>query len=96
MVNGPVFGAPTGKAFLNNLRLLAGTTDKAEGAKKMLSTLLQGVESLVEAFGGKSATLIQIGGHPETTRSARPSSPRRQSSIAMTSPNRVCSQSRPN
>jgi len=66
MVNGPVFGAPTGKAFLNNLKLLAGTTDKAEGAKKMLLTVLQGVESLVEAFGGKSATLIQMGGHPET------------------------------
>ncbi len=66
MVNGPVFGAPTGKAFLKNLKLLAATTDKAEGAKKVLSTVLQGVESLVEAFGGKSATLIQLGGHPET------------------------------
>lgn len=66
MVNGPVFGAPTGKAFLKNLKLLAGTTDKAEGAKKVLSTVLQSVESLVEAFGGKSATLVQMGGHPET------------------------------
>jgi hypothetical protein len=28
--------------------------------------VLQGVESLVEAFGGKSATLTQLGGHPET------------------------------
>ncbi|MFA6965016.1 catalase family protein [Bosea sp. (in: a-proteobacteria)] len=66
MVNGPVFAAPTGKAFLKNLKLLAGTTDKAEGAKKALSTVLQSVESVVEAFGGKSATLVQLGGHPET------------------------------
>jgi hypothetical protein len=66
MVNGPVFGAATGKAFLKNLKLLAATTDKAEGAKKVLSTVLQGVESLVEAFGGKSPTLVQMGGHPET------------------------------
>lgn len=66
MVNGPVFAAPTGKAFLGNLKLLAATTDKAEGAKKVLSTVLQGVESLVEAVGGKSATLVQLGGHPET------------------------------
>ena len=66
MVNGPVFGAPTGKAFLKSLKLVAATTDKAEGAKKLLSTVLQGVESLVEMFGGKSATLIQMGGHPET------------------------------
>lgn len=66
MVNGPVFGAKTGKDFLKTLKLVASTTDKAEGAKKLLSTVLQGVESLVELFGGKSSTLIQLGGHPET------------------------------
>lgn len=66
MVQGPgLRRAPTGKAFLKKLKLLAGTTDRAEGAKKALSTVLQSVESLVEAFGGKSRTLIQIGGHPE-------------------------------
>jgi hypothetical protein len=66
MVNGPVFGAPTGKAFLKSLKLVAATTDKAEGAKKILSTALQGLESLVEVFGAKSPTLIALGGHPET------------------------------
>ncbi len=66
MVNGPVFAAPTGRAFLKNLKLLAGTTDKAQGAKKVLSSVLQSVESVVEALGGKSATLVQLGGHPET------------------------------
>ncbi len=66
MVNGPVFGAPTGKDFLKSLKLAAATTNKAERAKEVLSTVLQGVESLVEAFGGKSATLIQLGGHPKT------------------------------
>ena len=66
MVNGPVFGVPTGEAFLKSLKLVAATTDQAEGAKKVLSSVLQSVESLVEAFGGKSATLVQMGGHPET------------------------------
>jgi hypothetical protein len=66
MVNGPAFAAPTGKAFLKNLKLLASTTDKAPGLKKAVSTSLQAVERLVEAFGGKSPTLIQMGGHPET------------------------------
>lgn len=66
MVNGPVFGAPTGKAFLKSLKLVAATTDKAEGAKKILSTALQGLENLVEAFGEKSSTLVALGGHPGT------------------------------
>jgi hypothetical protein len=66
MVNGPAFAAPTAKAFLKNLKLLAGTTDKAEGLKKVLSAALRGVESLVEAVGGESGTLKALGGHPET------------------------------
>jgi hypothetical protein len=33
MINGPVFSAKTGKKFLGNLKLLAGTTDKAPGLK---------------------------------------------------------------
>jgi hypothetical protein len=66
MVNGPVFATPTGKAFLKNLKLVAATTDKLEGAKKVVSTVLQSVESLIEAGGSKSATLVALGGHPET------------------------------
>lgn len=66
MVNGPAFSAPNAKKFVGTLKLLAGTTDKAPGLKKALSTALQGVERAVEALGGKSTTLIALGGHPET------------------------------
>ncbi len=66
MVNGPVFGAPTPKKFLGIVKLLAGTTDKAPGLKKALSAALQQIEKVVEATGHKSATLVQLGGHPET------------------------------
>jgi len=65
-VNGKAFSAPNAKAFLANLSLLAGTTDKIGGLKKVLSAALQGVESLVEATGNKSPTLNALGGHQET------------------------------
>lgn len=66
MVNGPVFIAPNARKFLKNLKLLAATTDKAPGAKKLLSAALRGLESLVEKAGGESATLKALGGHPAT------------------------------
>lgn len=65
-VDGPVFAAPDAKGFLRSLKLLASTTDKAPNAKRVLSSVLQGVEKAVEAVGGKSGTLISMGGHPET------------------------------
>ncbi|KQP37411.1 catalase family protein [Pseudorhodoferax sp. Leaf274] len=66
MINGPVFTAPTAKKFLQSLKLLAATTDKAPGAKKLLSAALRGLESLVEKAGGESPTLKALGGHPAT------------------------------
>jgi catalase len=66
MVNGPAFSAPTAKKFAGTLKLVAATTDRAEGAKKALSAVLRGTERLVEAFGGKSSTLLALGGQPET------------------------------
>lgn len=65
-VDGPVFAAPDAKGFLKNLKLLAGTTDKAPNAKRMLSSVLQTVEKAIEAVGGQSGKLIAMGGHPET------------------------------
>lgn len=62
MVNGPAFAAPTPKAFLANLKLLAKTTDKAEGAKKLLSGLFRAAEAALEAVGGQSAFLTTLGG----------------------------------
>jgi catalase len=62
MVNGPAFAAPTPKAFLANLKLLAKTTDKAEGAKKALSALFRGAEAALEAVGVESSFLQTLGG----------------------------------
>ncbi len=66
LVNGPAFVAPTAKKFLGSLKMLAKTTDKMEGVKVAASSIAQGAEKLVEALGGKSPTLITMGGHPET------------------------------
>ena len=65
-VNGPAFSAPGPKKFLGNLKLLASTTDKAPGLKKVLSAVLRGTEKALEAVGGESGTLKALGGHPET------------------------------
>ncbi|MBK4994532.1 catalase family protein [Pseudomonas sp. S37] len=66
MVNAKAFTSATPKAFLKTLKLLAKTTDKAPGMKKALSAVLRGVESMVEALGGESGTLKDLGGHPQT------------------------------
>ena len=66
MVNGPAFSANNSKKFLMNLKMLASTTEKAEGAKKALSSVFQVIEKGIEAVGGKSSTLIALGGQPET------------------------------
>ena len=66
LINGPAFSAPSAAKFLGNLKLLAKTTDKAEGLKKVLSAALRGMESLLEAVGSKSSTLVALGGQPET------------------------------
>ena len=66
MANAPAFSAGTPKQFLRSLKPLAASTDAPQVLKKVLSAALRGVESAVEAVGGKSATLISLGGHPET------------------------------
>jgi hypothetical protein len=66
MVNAPAFTAATPKAFLANLKMLAKTTDKAPGLKKALSAVLRGTEAALEAVGGKSGTIVSLGGHPMT------------------------------
>lgn len=66
MVDGPAFSAPTAAKFLGNLKLVAKTTDKAEGAKIALSKVLRPVEKALEAIGGKSALLTTLGGHALT------------------------------
>ncbi|WP_136686139.1 catalase family protein [Falsirhodobacter xinxiangensis] len=64
MVNGPAFSAKDAAAFLKSLKLLAKTTDRAEWAKKALSSVLRGTERVLEAVGGESSTLKTLGGAP--------------------------------
>ncbi|MDF3981064.1 catalase family protein [Luteibacter sp. PPL201] len=66
MVNGPAFKAADAKKFASSLKLVAATTDRAERAKKALSAVLRGTERVIEAFGGKSSTLLALGGQPQT------------------------------
>ncbi len=63
-VNAPIFQAKTADAFLGNLKLLAATTDRAEGAKKALSAVLRGVNTALTAVGIESATVRTLGGAP--------------------------------
>lgn len=66
MVNGPVFSTKDPKAFLRSLKLVAKTTDKAEGAKEALAATTRLAEQVVEAFGGSSGLLRSMGGEPPT------------------------------
>lgn len=66
LVDGPAFVAPNAKKFAANLKLLAATTDSPQILKKAISAALRGAESVVETFGGESATMKTLGGHPQT------------------------------
>ena len=65
LANGPVFAKSHPKSFLNTLKLVAATTDRAPGLKKALSTVMRGAEKLLESVGGESPTLMTLGGYPE-------------------------------
>ena len=62
LANAPAFVAPDAKAFLSSLKLLAATTDKAEGAKMVLSSALRGVDTALQAVGVQSAMVASLGG----------------------------------
>ncbi|MCJ2045385.1 catalase family protein [Methylobacterium sp. J-078] len=64
MVNGTVFQAPSADKFLGSLKLLAGTTDRAEGLKVAASTVLRGVNKALQAVGVESTTIAALGGAP--------------------------------
>ncbi len=64
MVNGPVFQAKTADKFLGNLKMLAGTTDKLEGTKTAMSSVLRGVSSALKTVGIESPKLQSLGGAP--------------------------------
>lgn len=64
MVNGPVFQAPNPEKFLSSLKLLAKTTDRMEGTKTVMSSVLQTVNKGLEAVGVASPTVQSLGGAP--------------------------------
>lgn len=59
MVNAPVFQAKTADAFLGNLKLLAKTTDRLEGTKKVMSAALRGVRRTFEAVGADAPAAVK-------------------------------------
>ncbi len=65
MINGPAFQTSNAKSFLNSLKLLAATTDKAEGAKVALSAVMRGTEKVIETFGGQNAMIVDSSALPE-------------------------------
>ena len=64
MVNGPVFQAKTTDKFLGNLKMLAGTTNRMEGVKTAMSTVLRGVSGALQTVGIESPKLQSLGGAP--------------------------------
>lgn len=62
MVNAPVFAVPTPDKFAGKLKLLAATTDRAEGAKVALSTALGAINAALGAIGLESSALAGLGG----------------------------------
>jgi len=66
MANGPAFSAPTAKAFLGNAKILAKTTDTPQFFKKAISAVLRTAEAALETVGGKSSTLMTLGGYPNS------------------------------
>ncbi|MGI4876427.1 MAG: catalase family protein [Janthinobacterium lividum] len=64
MVNGTVFQAKSADKFLGSLKLLAKTTDRLEGTKKVMSSVLRGVRGALETVGIESPAINSLGGAP--------------------------------
>lgn len=64
MVNGPVFQAKTAKQFHGSLKMLAKTTDRMEGTKTVVSSVLQTVNSGLQAVGVAIPAIQSLGGAP--------------------------------
>ena len=65
MINGKVFTATTAEKFLGNLKMLAKTTDRLEGTKKVVSAALRGVRHVFEAVGAEAPAAVNaLGGAP--------------------------------
>lgn len=65
-VNGTAFGFPDARGFLQGLRVLALTTNRAEGAKALLSRGLRLLQRILARFTGPVAALDALGGFEPT------------------------------
>lgn len=66
MQDTPEFQAADARSFLRRFSLLGATANTGQEWKKAFSTLMRGVESLMERAGARSPTLCSFGGHPMT------------------------------
>lgn len=64
MVNGPVFQTKTAEKFHKSLKMLAATTDRIEGTKKVVSATLRGVNKVLSVVGIESSSINSLGGAP--------------------------------
>jgi hypothetical protein len=64
LVDGPVFTVPNTSKFAGSLKMLAKTTDKAEGTKIVVSKVLQVINGALGAVGMDSPKLAGLGGAP--------------------------------
>ena len=90
LVNGPAFASSTPKTFLANLKLLAATTDRAEGFKKAFSVTMQTLDSVLETVGiAESLRFRRSAARPTRTHWARPITARSRS-VTATLLRKVC------
>jgi len=66
MASGPAFSNAGPEGFLQNTKLLATTTDRAEWAKAALSKVLRPIEKALEAVNLESGLIKGFGGYPNT------------------------------
>ena len=72
LINGPAFGAPSPKAFLSVVRLLARTTDRVQRLKKLLSAIMRPLQRIIVAITGRAnVTVATLGGASRNSHSGR-------------------------
>jgi hypothetical protein len=85
LVNGPAFGAPTAKKFAGTLKLVAATTDRAEGAKRPFPPCSAVRNALSKPSVARAPPCSRSAGSPRRIRSATAISARPRCASASTS-----------
>ena len=86
MVNGPVFQTKTSEQFLGSLKKLAGTTDRLEGTKEVVSTILRGVKPRCRPSVSRVPRCNSWEARPTSIRWGTPTIASRRSAMATTLP----------